>query len=83
MALALSTDKDITISTDEKSITNHLQSNAEKLVVNIEIAILEDKINSINQDIHQHTLSDSEILHKLKEVQELKQAQVLLKKGIL
>lgn len=83
LALALSTDKDITISTDEKSITNHLQSNAEKLVVNIEIAILEDKINSINQDIHQHTLSDSEILHKLKEVQELKQAQVLLKKGIL
>ena len=82
LALALSTDKDTTISVNEESITNNLQSSAERLVADIEIAILDDKIEENNRQIHSDNLSDDEILQKLKDIQELKQAQVFLKKTI-
>lgn len=80
LALSLSTDKDSSLAVNEEAITSHLQENADKLISDLEIAILEDKINSSYQLIQSNTLSDDEIATKLQEIQDFKQAQTLLKK---
>jgi DNA primase len=79
LALALSIDKNTTISVDEQSTTNNLKLCAEKLVVDVEIAILDDKIEEISHQIHSNNLSGEEISQKLKEIKDLKQARVYLR----
>lgn len=82
LTLRLSTDKDISIGVDDRSITNSLKDNADKLIVDIEIASLEDKINECHKAIQSHTLSDEEVMQRLKEIQDFKQAQLFLRKTI-
>ena len=81
LALSLSTDKEISLAVNEEAITSNLQDNADKLISDLEIAILEDKINSSYQLIHSKTLSDEDIVVKLQEIQDYKQAQALLKRA--
>ncbi|MDY3064142.1 MAG: DNA primase [Bacteroidaceae bacterium] len=81
-ALKLSTDKNYTLTVTDNSITGNLLYTADKLLVDLSIAILQDKINATMKAIQNPELTNEEIEENLNKIQNFKQAQVLLKKQL-
>lgn len=79
-ALSLSTDKDSSINVDEKSITQDLSQIADKLISQLVISSLEDKISRAYHLINSGTLTPEQTLVQVKEIQECKKIQNALKK---
>lgn len=82
LTLSLSSDTDSAIAVGYDSIIAQLKQNADKLLINLSIAILQDKINHSSRQLHSGTLSDEQIFQTMKEIQDLKQAQTFLKQQI-
>lgn len=70
------------IAVDEKTITSELRKNGDKLITNLNIAILDDNIKAIDHEIKSGTLTEEQLLVKMHEFQTYKQAQIALRKNL-
>ncbi len=78
-AMAQITDYSTTITIDEKTITAHLDETAYKLVSELTLATIADKITELSHLINSGTLSDEQMTEKTIELATYKQAQIQLK----
>ena len=78
-AMAQIADYSTTITIDEKTITAHLDETAYKLVSELTLATIADKITELSHLINSGTLSDEQMTEKTIELATYKQAQIQLK----
>lgn len=78
-AMAQIADYSTTITIDEKAITAHLDETAYKLVSELTLATIADKITELSHLINSGTLSDEQMTEKTIELATYKQAQIQLK----
>lgn len=80
-ALTQVADHDTTITVEDTAIVNNLYEIANKLLSDLALATLADKIAELSRQIGSGTLSDSEIVEKTIELSTYKQAQLELRKN--
>lgn len=75
--LSNSTEHSATV--NDTSVTNELSKNGNKLLIDLHLAILEDKIKETDSLIKSGTLSDEEMMQKIQEYQTFKQTQIAIR----
>ena len=79
-ALSQASDHDSDIAVDDKGIIDNLYENANKLIGDLLLAFLADKITELSHQINSGLLSDDQIADKALELATYKQAQIELRK---
>ena len=79
-ALSQITDRDSAIAVDDKSILDNLYETADKLLTDLTMAVLNDKITNLSHQIAGGDLTDEQIAQKTIELATYKQAQLKLKR---
>ncbi len=77
--IRLSSNTERSATVNDASVTNELSKNGNKLLIDLHLAILEDKIKETDHLIKSGTLSDEELLQKLQEYQAYKQTQIAIR----
>ena len=80
-ALSQISDNTASVTIDEQAITDHLDETAIKLVSDLTLATIADKITELTHLINSGTLTDEQITDKTIELATYKQAQIELKKN--
>ena len=79
-ALSQATDSGSTIGVNDDSILDHLYENAEKLIADLALAVVSDKITELDHKIKSGTLTPDEMIAGTLTLSKYKEAQIQLKK---
>ena len=78
-ALSQATDSGSTIGVNDDSILDHLYENAEKLIADLALAVVSDKITELDHKIKSGTLTPEDIIESTITLSRYKEAQIRLK----
>ena len=78
-ALSQATDSGSTIGVNDDSILDHLYENAEKLIADLALAVVSDKITELDHKIKSGTLTSEDIIESTITLSRYKEAQIRLK----
>lgn len=78
-ALSQATDNGSTIGVNDDSILTHLYENAEKLIADLALAVVSDKITELDHKIKSGTLTPEDIIESTITLSRYKEAQIRLK----
>lgn len=78
-ALSQATDSGSTIGVNDDSILDHLYENAEKLIADLALAVVTDKITELDHKIKSGTLTPEDIIESTITLSRYKEAQIRLK----
>ena len=80
-ALSQATDNGSTIGVNDDSILDHLYENAEKLIADLALAVVSDKITELDHKIKSGTLTPEDIIESTITLSRYKEAQIQLRKS--